>query len=113
MSHSDGIELKRINQKSNFDVVPNGVDTRYFRPGTENGDPSLIYTGGMNMFANRDAVLYFLNDIWPAIKAREPKVKFFAIGQDPPPELLRLSEAEKNIIVTGYVDDIRPFVLVT
>ena len=60
MSESDGQELKLINPNVNLGLVPNGVDTGYFVPGKENRAPSLIYTGGMNMFANRDAVLYFL-----------------------------------------------------
>jgi glycosyltransferase involved in cell wall biosynthesis len=110
MSETDGNELKAINHEINLAVVPNGVDTQYFLPRRENETLSLIYTGGMNMFANKDAVLYFLSEIWPAIKAEEPDVKFYAIGQDPPPELIQISQRDRQVIVTGYVDDIRPFV---
>ena len=110
MSRIDGEELKKINPAVNIAEVPNGVDTAYFQPGKENGTPSLIYTGGMNMFANKDAVLYFLKDIWPLIKSRVPDIKFYAVGQDPPQELFRLADDDRTIIVTGYVDDIRPLV---
>ena len=77
MSETDGNELKKMIPGVNFAVVPNGVDTDYFFPNWENEALSLIYTGGMNMFANKDAVLYFLSEVWPAIKAREPDVKFW------------------------------------
>jgi len=110
MSEKDGEELKKINPHVNIEVVPNGVDTTYFTPDHGEETKSVIYTGGMNMFANRDAVLYFLNEIWPAIKAKEPDVQFYAIGQDPPPELAQISRRDPHVIVTGYVDDIRPFV---
>jgi len=110
MSDKDGNELKTINHDIDLAVVPNGVDTEYFLPSQGNETLSLIYTGGMNMFANKDAVLYFLNEIWPAIKAKEPNVEFYAIGQDPPPELVQISQRDRQVIVTGYVDDIRPFV---
>ena len=62
------------------------------------------------MFANKDAVTYLLEDIWPIIKAAVPDVKFYAIGQDPPRELLELSRNDPAIKVMGYVDDIRPYV---
>ena len=38
-------------------VIPNGVDTDYFTPREGEETPALIYAGGMNMFANRDAVV--------------------------------------------------------
>lgn len=92
-------------------VVPNGVDVEYFAPGQSGGsETSLIYTGGMNMFANRDAVMSFLNDVWPTVKAAVPGVRFYAVGQDPPRELTALASRDPAIIVTGYVDDIRPLV---
>ncbi len=89
-------------------VVPNGVDIEYFSPRPELETPTLIYGGGMNMFANRDAVMHFLHDIWPLIRARVPGVRFLAVGQDPPKELTAAAAADPQVVVTGYVADIRP-----
>ena len=91
-------------------VVPNGVDTRYFTPAPEKETPALVYAGGMNMFANRDAVMYFVTDIWPRITAVMPDVRFFAIGQDPPEELRALAARDSRLVVPGFVTDVRPFV---
>lgn len=91
-------------------VVPNGVDTEYFTPDTDKETPALIYGGGMNMFANRDAVMYFLAEIWPTVRAQRPDVRFFAVGQDPPKELVALAERDPQVVVTGYVSDIREFI---
>jgi polysaccharide biosynthesis protein PslH len=91
-------------------VVPNGVDTDYFTPAPDRETPALVYTGGMNMFANRDAVMFFFEQIWPQVTARVPHVRFFAVGQDPPPELKAIAAADPRVVVTGYVDDIRPYV---
>ena len=92
-------------------VVPNGVDLDYFAPDEAGGSESaLIYTGGMNMFANRDAVMSFLAEVWPAVTAAVPHVRFYAVGMDPPRELTALAERDPRIVVTGYVDDIRPLV---
>lgn len=91
-------------------VVPNGVDVEYFTPDPSQETPALIYGGGMNMFANRDAVMYFLEAIWPAIRSRVPDARFFAVGQNPPKELLAIAASDPRVVVTGYVEDIRPYI---
>jgi sugar transferase (PEP-CTERM/EpsH1 system associated) len=91
-------------------VVPNGVDIEYFSPDSATEEDALVYTGGMNMFANRDAVMYFLREIWPLIRARHANVRFYAVGQEPPAELRAFAESDKRVVVTGFVTDIRPIV---
>jgi len=112
VSDADAAYLKGNLPSIRTETVPNGVDIEYFK--AENGntpkETALIYTGGMNMFANKDAVMYFLKDIWPKIRAEIPDVKFYAVGQDPPPELLQVAEKDRAVVITGYVDDIRPYV---
>jgi sugar transferase (PEP-CTERM/EpsH1 system associated) len=110
MSPQDELTLLEMAPGVRTAVVPNGVDVDYFRPDRSAETPALIYTGGMNMFANRDAVLYFLKEIWPRITSENPTVRFYAVGQDPPRQLTALAAADPRIEVTGYVDDIRPFV---
>ena len=110
MSESDGRALAELAPEARSAVVPNGVDTSYFTPALNRETPALIYGGGMNMFANRDAVMYFLTEVWPAIQAVRPDLRFFAVGQDPPRELLAMSERDPRIVVTGYVKDIREYI---
>jgi sugar transferase (PEP-CTERM/EpsH1 system associated) len=110
VSENDGTVLREINPLAEVEVVPNGVDVGYFSPNDGSETMSLIYTGGMNMFANRDAVLYFLKHSWPLIKAEEPGVKFYAVGQDPLKELLDIAATDNQVVVTGYVDDVRPYI---
>jgi polysaccharide biosynthesis protein PslH len=113
VSDTDAASLKSRLPGIRAEVIPNGVDLQYFkldRTDDVAGRPTLIYTGGMNMFANRDAVLFFLREMWPAIKQGVPEVRFYAVGQDPPAELLRMAEADPSVVVTGFVDDIRPLV---
>jgi glycosyltransferase involved in cell wall biosynthesis len=110
MSATDAQLLAKLAPGARIALVPNGVDTAYFTPDNSDESPGLIYTGGMNMFANADAVLYFLAEIWPMIRAANPEVRFFAVGQDPPRALRDIADADPRVIVTGYVDDIRPYV---
>jgi len=57
---------------------------------------------------NSDGMLYFLDEIFPLIKKKVPGVTITIVGNRPPRELLR--RASDDVIVTGYVDDVRPFV---
>lgn len=110
VSDADAEMLRRICPPARTAVIPNGVDTDYFHPRPGEETPALIYTGGMNMFANRDAVEWFLDAIWPRIKAAVPDVRFHAIGQRPSPRVLEAAAKDSAIVAPGFVDDVRPYV---
>lgn len=110
VSDADAQLLQRICPGARTAVVPNGVDIEYFAPRPGEETPALIYTGGMNMFANRDAVEWFLESIWPRINAAVPEVRFYAIGQRPSARILAAAAADPAIEAPGFVDDVRPWV---
>jgi polysaccharide biosynthesis protein PslH len=90
-------------------VIPNGVDATYFTPSENQPEPySLVFTGMMGYVPNYDGVLYFLDEIFPIIKKRIPQVKIYIVGNRPPKHLCQ--RASDNIIITGYTDDVRPFI---
>lgn len=110
VSDADAATLGQICPGVATAVVPNGVDTEYFTPHFGEETPALIFTGGMNMFANRDAVEWFLDSIWPLIKAAVPGVRFYAIGQRPSTRILDVAASDSAVEAPGFVDDVRPWV---
>lgn len=110
MSELDAEALRGIAPGVQTAVVPNGVDVSYFSPTSDTEEVAMIYTGGMNMFANRDAVMHFVDRIWPVIRAARPDARFDIVGQDPPAELLQRAQQDPGLRIHGYVDDIRPLV---
>ena len=110
MSATDEADLKAMAPEVHTAIVPNGVDTEYFQPSHVEVEPAIIYTGGMNMFANEDAVLYMLKEMWMRIKQAIPNVHFYVIGQDPTKEILEYAKKDDAVTVTGFVEDIRPYV---
>jgi polysaccharide biosynthesis protein PslH len=91
-------------------VVQTGVDTAYFTPMPGQERPGhLVFTGSMDWLPNEDAMLYFVRDILPRIRASEPDVTLSIVGRTPTPAVQRLA-AENRIEVTGRVDDVRPHV---
>ncbi len=64
-----------------IDVVPNGVDLDFNRPGMSIPQPNtLIYNGALTFSANFDAMRYFLQDIFPIIRVQAPEVKLKITG---------------------------------
>jgi len=94
--------------------VNNGVDTDYFSPEHKfatpysEGDDVLVFTGAMDYWANVDAVKWFAETVIPGLIQSHPNLKFYIVGSRPAKEVLELAE-NKNIIVTGAVDDVRPY----
>jgi len=110
VSDADAELLRTICPEARTAVIPNGVDINYFTPCRDHELPAVIYTGGMNMFANRDAVEWFLDQVWPRVKAEVPGIRFLAVGQKPSARLLEAAATDNSIEVPGFVPDIRPWV---
>jgi sugar transferase (PEP-CTERM/EpsH1 system associated) len=110
VSDADAALLRSICPEARTAVIPNGVDVEYFVPRRDEESPAVIYTGGMNMFANRDAVDWFVESIWPRIISAVPEVRFLAVGQRPTTCLLEAAASDDRIEVPGFVPDVRPWV---
>jgi hypothetical protein len=63
-------------------------------------EKSVVFLGNYLHYPNADAVLYFHQEIWARLKSLVPDIKFYVLGNAPPPEIRSLSQ-DKNIIVTG------------
>ena len=91
--------------------VPTGVDTEFFRPNRqrERRPENLVFTGSMDWLPNEDAIRYFTEQILPRVRQSVPNVTLTVVGRNPYPGLLELSKRDPAVIVTGRVDDVRPF----
>lgn len=109
VSSLDERRLRKRAEDVRTEVVRNGVDIDYFHPrtSTDEHDGSLIFVGGMSWWPNRDAVLWFIREIWPRLVEDVGSRKVTIIGRDPPAELETVAK-NSRISVPGFVNDIRP-----
>jgi sugar transferase (PEP-CTERM/EpsH1 system associated) len=108
VSKEDKRTLKHIAPNAQIIIIENGVDTKYFYVGKQKKEKNiLVFAGGMNWYPNRDAMLFFAKEVWPILTRKRPGIKIYIIGMNPPDELTHLSSKDPNLIVTGYVDDVR------
>ncbi len=90
-------------------VVPNAADVDYYQPRPADPPPdgrTLVYFGLLSTVPNVDAVVHFVQEIWPLIAAAHPDARLKIIGGRPPPSLLAL--VGPRIELTGFVPDSRP-----
>lgn len=66
-----------------------------------------LFIGGFQHAPNVDAVLFFVQEIYPLVSEHLPDAKFYIIGDKAPPEIVAL--ATERIIVAGWQRDVRPF----
>lgn len=91
-------------------VIPSGVDTEYFQPADASlKEPALLFTGYYSDRPNRDAAVWFCHAVWPRLKAKYPDLAFYVVGPNPTPDMIELARRDPRLIVTGEVDDIRPY----
>ncbi|HEV7397388.1 MAG TPA: glycosyltransferase [Pyrinomonadaceae bacterium] len=111
VSPEDCNQMQREYHVEAISDVPTGVDTNFFRPRrAEPRNPSnLVFTGSMDWLPNEDAIQYFTGQILPLIKQSIPNVTVTVVGRNPYPALLELSRRDPSVIVTGRVDDVRPY----
>ncbi len=91
-----------------------GVDSDFFDPSETldnpypRGAPALVFTGAMDYWPNIDAVCWFVDEIFPHIRAQVPHAVFYIVGMRPSPEVSKLGDRD-GVIVTGGVPDVRPY----
>jgi len=108
VSDADRGALERIVPGANSVVVPNGVDIDAFRPGMGR-DEGVVFVGELNWFPNRDALQYFCDEILPRVRATGEAAPVRWVGRAS--EETRRRYADRYAVeLTGYVDDVRPYV---
>jgi glycosyltransferase involved in cell wall biosynthesis len=111
VSEADKALLEEKFGARNVFCIPTGVDTDYFFPSRETVvNSSLVFTGSMDWLPNEDAILFFASHILPRIKQQIPDVKLTVVGRSPSRSLVNEIKKYPEIELTGWVDDVRPFV---
>jgi GT2 family glycosyltransferase len=106
VSNSERRLLKESWPHKSVEVVSNIVDV----PGSNTPFAlrrDWLFIGGFQHTPNVDAVLFFVQKIYPLVSEQLADAKFYIIGDNAPPEIVRL--ANERIIVAGLQRDAGPF----
>lgn len=75
----------------------------------DSAEPIVLFTGALNRADNHNAVMWFLEHVWPTVLAHAPSARFVAAGAHPRPALQRTVERAPRAELTGFVDSLEPY----
>ncbi len=106
---------QRVPQARNrIGAFENGVDADYFSPARDYPNPypsdvqGVVFTGAMDYWPNVDAVTWFAERIFPAVREAVPGAQFTIVGSHPGGAVQELAR-QPGVVVTGGVPDVRPW----
>jgi polysaccharide biosynthesis protein PslH len=109
VSGTDKETIEQMGVSHDIDVVPNGVDTENLKMmATRNGSHTIVFVASMDSESNHDAAVYFLEQIFPMVKAKVPSAALYLVGRNPKNEL-KAFHNNADILVTGEVPDVRSY----
>lgn len=73
------------------------------------GQKSLLFIGLLSWWPNKDALIWFINNLYFRLKEKIPGLKFYLVGAQPQPKLKKVVRNDQSIILTGYVKNINSY----
>lgn len=102
-------DFERLIPRATVTYIANGVDLEFFSGGRTPKEPDrLVFTGVMDYLPNVDAVVWFCEQVLPAVQRKVPGATFTICGSRPSATVRALA-ARPGVTVTGRVDDVRPY----
>lgn len=68
---------------------------------------SVFHLGSMNWWPNEEGIQWFLKEVWPRVRSKDPALCFHMAGRAMPKYLQ--SQPEKGIFVYGEIEDAKKF----
>jgi len=111
VSEADADVFRTEYGATNVHAIPTGVDLEFYVPANVAVPSSneIVFCGSMDWLPNDDGVRFFLDTITPHLDRTVPDWRFTVIGRNPPEWLRRRAAGNERISLTGWVDDVRPF----
>ena len=108
-SNEDKEELLKLDPELRIRVIANGVDSEFFNSNENQPEPeTIILSGKMSYYANEAAAVFFCKKVFPQVLKEVPGARLYIVGNEPSERVQKLSH-DSNIIVTGYVEDMRTY----
>ncbi len=116
VSHDEAALLQQRAPQARHKIgaFENGVDADYFSPARDYPNPypsdvrGIVFTGAMDYWPNIDAVTWFADRIFPAVRGAVPGAQFTIVGSRPSEAVGALAR-QPGVVVTGSVADVRPY----
>lgn len=87
-------------------TIPIAIDPADFPPIPRAPEAKgVLHIGGLHWPPNAEGVRWFLREVWPRVRSKEPEARLFLIGARPPPDLRAWASRDPSVVVPGFVAD--------
>lgn len=93
--------------KAQITIIPNGVDTDFFKPFASEQQYDVVFTGNMGYPPNINGAEFLVKEIMPRVWSERPDTTVVIAGANPSPKVKGLGS--DNVLITGWVEDIRTY----
>ncbi|EAZ88209.1 glycosyltransferase family 4 protein [Crocosphaera chwakensis] len=101
-------------------VIPNGVNIDNYAKAfnnqyapveqVNNKEHTILFLGQLSYYPNKIAAELLIDEIYPKIKQNYPDCQLLLVGRTPTQKMLAVAEKDPDIIVTGSVREVQPYV---
>lgn len=109
VTDEDRNEVLAVDPNRDVRIVPDGADHANGSGGSEAKDPLVVFVGNFGYQPNEDAALYLCDEIVPLLRREVPNVRVLLVGTSPSAELRARAKACENVVVTGWVPEVEPY----
>lgn len=106
-SRVDHDGLRQQQPGARVQIVPNVAPDAGVSADAE--DDLVVFQGALDWFPNRDAVQFFLAEVWPRILQARPTARFLIVGRNPPAAFLARHRRAPRVTFTGTVPETAPY----
>jgi glycosyltransferase involved in cell wall biosynthesis len=109
VSEEEAADARAVSPGIDPFIIRPGVDPDYFSPFPDHErTASLVFLGRFGYRVNVEAAVRAARHVFPRVRQRVPGATLVLVGSDPPAAIRQLA-AIPGVEVTGYVEDVRPF----
>lgn len=110
LTQQESFDLLEEDPTLGVTAVPPGLSSQVFKPMPDlPKEHCIIITARFSSEQSQYGCIWFLRSVWPLIRKRDPQVKLYLVGREPSSEMERHASKDARIIITGGVQDLRPF----
>lgn len=108
-SEKDAALARELAPGLRVEIVHPGFVPKSVRRKPSVSAPVVLFVGAMNRPENEDAVLWFLEQVWPRISQAVPAAKFVIAGAKPSQRLSDVASTAQSVELTGFVETLTPW----
>ncbi len=105
VSEQDKQEMKKLLPSLNVKIVPNGVNLDLFKAKKtwNSKNPTILFVSNFKWLQNKEAAYLLINEVYPLVQKKLPKVKLHVVGQHIPEDILEYNSS--SIKVESLAED--------